>query len=242
MTNDNQKFTNDIYAYLLSKYDYDNVKKSYIGTDGEKKYKELKDIMPNTPNCKTIHILDKWHIMDRLNAFKSKYPKLKKYIIKYIYKENDINKAIRLINEQINREICKSWIEKLKSLKTYFINNKTSIDANNLSLGTIESTNAHLIGARLKNYGGAWSIKGANNMGICLSALQNNKELPYLTDKEIYLEKELLNSIPKYMSIDKTLKLKPRIEKTIPTGKITGTKEIKDNFIKRWVENIPYNF
>jgi hypothetical protein len=94
----------------------------------------------------------------------------------------------------------------------------------------------------MKNYGGAWSIKGANNMGVCLSTLANNKELPYLTNKELNLEQELLNSIPKYMSVNKSLKLKPKIEKTIPTGKLTGTKEIKDNFVKRWIDNIPYNF
>jgi hypothetical protein len=240
MTNDKDKFKDDVYAGLLSKYDYDNVKESYISTDGEKKYKNLKDIMPNTPKCKTVHILDKWHILNALNVFKHRYCKLKPLVLKCIYDENNIYKAISIIQMYIKREKISSWKTKLNNLISYFISNKSSINKDFPSLGTMESTNAHVIGARMKNYGGGWSIKGANNMSICLSEMTNtNGNLPFLTDKQESIELELAKSIPKYLSVKKSLKLGDNTsEHTIPEVSFSGTREVTNNFIRRMMGDI----
>jgi nitrogen regulatory protein PII-like uncharacterized protein len=61
--------------------------------------------MPNTSTCKTIHVLDKWHIVNALNIFMHKYHSLKPMVLKCIYKENNIDKAIDIIKKYIKAEV-----------------------------------------------------------------------------------------------------------------------------------------
>jgi hypothetical protein len=233
MCDDSQTFYDKTYAEIISKYDVNVIEKSYLSTDGEKKYKNIKDILPNTPKVKTIHILDKWHVYNALKTFDNKYKQLKLNVIKYLYEYDDFNKAIEIIDNIKKSEVDKKWIKKLNNLKTYLLNNKDSISSKYPSLGTMESTNAHLIGARMKSYGGAWSKKGANAMGLCLSAYFNNGQLPVINDKEKHLEKELLESIPKYMSINKAIKLSDNIYDYPIKGKLAYKKDMNNNFVKR---------
>jgi hypothetical protein len=48
------------------------------------------------------------------------------------------------------------------------------------NLGTIEGTNAHLIGSRLKNYGGGWSPAGIEAMVTLRAARASGGQIPLL--------------------------------------------------------------
>jgi hypothetical protein len=218
MSDTPQEFYDNCYAAKISQYDIYKIEKSYLATDGEIKYKNLKEILPNTAKCQTVHILDKWHVIDRLNKLGQEYPKLKKYVKKYIYQENDTEKAIRLIlgvkDSQENTRTDEKWTKELEALAGYLANNKNSINSEYPVLGTMESTNAHIIGSRLKNYGGAWSIKGANDMGLCLAAFFNHQELPPLTDEKI-LERKFIDKTPPKEIKTKYIHLKTPIKTQI---------------------------
>ncbi len=58
--------------------------------------------------------------------------------------------------------------QRYRALQAYLANNIDLIDCTRKSMGTMEGTWAHIIGARMKSWGGAWSRRG----GLCMALVR----------------------------------------------------------------------
>jgi hypothetical protein len=155
----------------MSKYDYRTIKGGQLGTDGDPKYKNGLDYLGDGFK----NSLDPYHVYAKINKHISD-DKAAASIENMIRENNNILKATEDVKRLIEKETNPKETKKLKELYTYFMNNWETIDTSLESLGTMEATNSHIVGDRLKAQGGGWSIHGANN--ILQIRAQRASEIP----------------------------------------------------------------
>ena len=66
----------------------------------------------------------------------------------------------------------------------YLLNNSELIGAEGPSLGTIESDNQHIYGARMDSVPCAWSVRGGSDMARILSRRASGREIPRVSRLE----------------------------------------------------------
>lgn len=155
-------------------YDTSSIKQSYLGTDGDPACLNGADILPG----KVTVGYDVWHL----------YNKVKTLATAVYAGEISALLSQRRIEHAANCARYYACLEKGTLAEGLFeladfINTHKVIIENGLAhnLGTIEGTNAHLIGSRLKNYGGAWSVAGADAMLTLRAHRASGGQMPIIT-------------------------------------------------------------
>ena len=144
--------------YIDKTYDTSAIKQSYLGSDGDAGCLSGVDILPGFVTVG----YDVWHLYDKVRRL-AKLAHAKE--ISGLLSRGQIEEAANCARHYSYLAQDETSRGDLVELADFISTNKKII-ANGLkhNLGTIEGTNAHLIGSRLKNYGGAWSIAGADAM------------------------------------------------------------------------------
>lgn len=164
-------------AAIGTKFDLSKVEVCHMGTDGEgwcergteffpAKVKSTGHLDPFHVNRAVLSCFDAdnrqgaWHVLDVLN-------------------DGDKEEACRLLEAMRDMGIAR---EK-RAAKTvgYLRNNIELIAVEGPSLGTMESENQHLYGARMDSAPCAWSRPGASSMARVVSRRRSHREIPRMT-------------------------------------------------------------
>lgn len=142
-----------------------NLKIVALGCDGASWCKAGADYLPGTPQV----FLDKWHVYHAINGA--------------ISNKDEAARACGILRRQGVAALV-AWLElhfadddKVTSLLRYLRNNVSIINPN-VSLGSIEGVNAHVLSERLEAWGCAWSVSGASAMARCRSRRANGEKIP----------------------------------------------------------------
>ena len=164
-------------AAIGTKFDLSKVRICHMGTDGEgwcergaeffpAKVKPTGHLDPFHVNRAVLSCFDKessrgaWHVLDVLN-------------------DGDKEEACKLLEAMRDMGVAR---EK-QATKTigYLRNNIDLIAVEGPSLGTMESENQHLYGARMDSVPCAWSRPGASAMARVISRKHSKREIPRMT-------------------------------------------------------------
>ncbi len=160
---------------IAQKYDLSKIEKVHFGCDGELFYKQGAQYLPCSIDSDTH--LDPFHINRAiLSCFFKKDKKLANNILGLVI-DGDIESAAKLL------EVAQSvGIAKKHSIRiaTYLRNNADIIYTPGPSLGTMESEQQHVYGARMDSVPCGWSIKGADAMARIRSRRHSKRTLPCL--------------------------------------------------------------
>lgn len=156
------------------KYDLAKAKRVHLGSDGEPWCRQAERYLPKSDV--TFH-LDPFHVNRAVMAC-VKDKKLAWNIIDVI-DDGGTDEAVALI------KACKDFglaqERRADAAIGYLEGNKDAISVDGPSLGTMESENQHLYGARMDSVPCAWSVKGASDMARIISRRESGKEIPRMT-------------------------------------------------------------
>lgn len=166
-------------AALSGKFELGKVQRFHLGADGGAWCSKLPDYVPH---AQVDFRLDQFHVneavikairdrQDRSEAFHILYHEGPEALIGFM---RDLKARDEFAKGAKRRN---SLVELSRGIK-YIEAFKEHIDANGLSMGTMESANAHVIGARMKSRGGAWSRDGGNAMARARAHVANGGRLP----------------------------------------------------------------
>ncbi|MBT1162381.1 UPF0236 family protein [Bifidobacterium sp. SO1] len=171
-------FADRLAGLVNMKWDLSDVKRAYWGCDGEKAYRDIGELV----RADAAGVMDRWHLSDKTRKLAPR-PLV-----------TPILKAIDAIRPDLALKTIADWMSvaahecagrendrfaatmgKLTELYKYIASNQARIaDA---SLGTMEATNAHVVCARTKHTGLAWSVTGLDSMVRCRSSLAGTGRL-----------------------------------------------------------------
>ena len=164
-------------AAIGTKFDLDKVEVCHLGTDGEgwcergveffpAKVKSTGHLDPFHVNRAVLSCFDAenrrgaWHVLDVLN-------------------DGDKDEACALLEAMRDFGIARGG--QTDKVLGYLRNNIELIAVEGPSLGTMESENQHLYGARMDSVPCAWSRPGASAMARLVSRKHSRRELPRMT-------------------------------------------------------------
>lgn len=166
-----ERFWEEGVARIGARYSLPAIKRCFAGTDGEAWCKALPGYLHGP---KIVHKLDPWHVV---KAIKTAFPEEEDCAPLFdALKEGGAGALLGIL--RLRLETGYGNPEKIRKLLGYIGNNKDAIDAAAPSMGTMEGTNAHLYGARMKVWGGAWSREGASDMARIRAAIFSGETLP----------------------------------------------------------------
>ena len=166
-----KRFWEEGVAHLASHYSLTSLKRCYTGSDGAGWCGGLADYLHGP---KIVHKLDPWHVN---RAVRTAFPEHEDAapLFELLY-SGKIGELLDVLSLRLDTGFGDE--EKTTALIGYIENNRASIEAQAPSMGTMEGTNAHLYAARMKVWGGAWSIEGAGDMARIRAALSSGESLP----------------------------------------------------------------
>ncbi|WP_376863384.1 hypothetical protein, partial [Bifidobacterium leontopitheci] len=154
------------------------MRNAYWGCDGEKAYRDIGELV----KADAAGVMDRWHLNDKTRKLAPK-PLV-----------GPILRAIDAIRPDLALKAIADWMSvaahecaghgndrfaatmgKLTELYKYIAANRKRIV--DVSLGTMEATNAHVVCARTKHTGLAWSVTGLDSMVRCRSSLAGTGRL-----------------------------------------------------------------
>ncbi len=155
-------------------FDLASLRKVHLGADGEPWCKDAGRYLPLAEV--TAH-LDPFHV-DRavLSCFLD--PKGAWKVVAML-REGEVDSAVRLLRAAAAFGIARE--KPSERVARYLENNADSIGVDGPSLGTIESDNQHLYGARMDSVPCAWSIEGGSDMARILSRRASGRAIPKMT-------------------------------------------------------------
>lgn len=164
-------------AAIGTKFDLSKVRVCHMGTDGEgwcergteffpAKVRSTGHLDPFHVNRAVLSCFDKenargaWHVLDVLN-------------------DGDKEEACKLLELMRDKGIARG--KRSTEVVGYLRNNIELIAVEGPSLGTMESENQHLYGARMDSVPCAWSRPGASAMARVISRKHSKREVPRMT-------------------------------------------------------------
>lgn len=164
-------------AAIGTRFDLSKVKVCHMGTDGEgwcergteffpAKVKSTGHLDPFHVNRAVLSCFDKenskgaWHVLDVLN-------------------DGDKEEACKLLELMRDSGIARE--KQATKVAGYLRNNIDLIAVEGPSLGTMESENQHLYGARMDSVPCAWSRQGASAMARIVSRKHSKRKAPHMT-------------------------------------------------------------
>jgi len=158
--------------HIDATYDTTRIGRSYLGIDGARWCFAGQQVLPG----RVIIGYDAWHVFS---------------IIRSAAKKDVAGEIIAILLGRGAREAAgcareyaefydSQGVEHRLGWLSGWLTRCEAIIENGLAhnLGTMEGTNAHVIGARLKNYGGAWSVAGIEAMVALRAELASGGEIP----------------------------------------------------------------
>ncbi|MBT1165169.1 UPF0236 family transposase-like protein [Bifidobacterium felsineum] len=171
-------FADRLAGLVNARWDLSDVKHAYWGCDGEKAYQDIGELV----KADAMGVLDRWHLNDKILKLAPK-PLV-----------GPMLKAIDAIRPDLALKAVSDWMSiaahecagresdrfsrtmgKLTELYGYIASNQARIT--DASLGTMEATNAHVVCARTKHTGLAWSVAGLDSMVRCRASLAGTDRL-----------------------------------------------------------------
>ena len=165
-------------AAIGTRFDLSKVERCHLGTDGEGWCKRGAEFLPSrvetTGRRDPVHVSHSvlscfgrgaskgaWHVIDVLN-------------------DGDVEEAACLLEAMRDLGVARAGKGTDRAIG-YLRSNSELIAAEGPSLGTMESENQHLYGARMDSVPCAWSAEGASAMARVVSRRASKRELPRLT-------------------------------------------------------------
>jgi hypothetical protein len=166
-----KRFWEEGVARVGEHYSLAALERCYTGSDAAKWCASLGEHLHGPA---VIHKLDPWHVN---RAVKTAFPEARDAAPLFELLHSG---RIDALLEALRSKVAAGEGEpaKTEALIGYIENNRTSIEADAPSMGTMEGTNAHLYAARMKVWGGAWSEQGASDMARIRSTLASGETLP----------------------------------------------------------------
>jgi len=178
-----RRFWEEGVAHLAGHYSLPALKRCYAGSDGAKWCGSLADYLHGP---RIVHKLDPWHVN---RAIKSAFPDPREAAGLFaLLDAGDIDALLEELASRIADGACDE--KKARALAGYIRVNRSSIEADAPGMGTMEGTNAHLYAARMKVWGGAWSIEGASDMARIRATLASGERLPVPRREQTFKEKD----------------------------------------------------
>ena len=183
LVGDPKRFWEEGVAHLAGHYSLTSLKRCYTGSDGAKWCTSLADHLHGP---EVVHKLDPWHVN---RAIKSAFPDPGQAAPLFgLLRAGDIDGLLAELDSRIACGACDE--KKAGALAVYIGKNRASIEARAPSMGTMEGTNAHLYAARMKVWGGAWSVEGASDMARIRSTLASGEALPVPVREQAFRDKD----------------------------------------------------
>ncbi len=178
-----QTFSEQAVAKMATRYSLAALNTCHIGHDGGGWCRRFSSYLTGT-TC--IGHLDPWHINRLLEAVLVSRSARK--IAYGLLRRGDVEGLVSFLEDKIAAK--PKSVEKMEEFLRYIVNNKETVAVAGPTLGTMESTNAHVYAARMKVWGGGWSRKGASDMARIRSTVFSGEELPRPTTRIRYSAKE----------------------------------------------------
>jgi hypothetical protein len=158
-------------------YNLSKLKRVHLGGDGERWCGDAGRYLPGSTEV-TFH-LDPFHVNRAiLSCFIEK--RVASSIIEAL-KDGDKTQSIKLLKASRALGLANKNAERVI---TYLESNIDSIYVDGPSLGTMESENQHLYGARMDSVPCGWSMRGASDMARLISRRESGREVPKITREE----------------------------------------------------------
>lgn len=165
-------------AAIGTKFDLSKVEVCHLGTDGEGWCKRGVDFLPS--RISTAGHLDPFHVSRCvLSCFGRDAARGARHVMDVV-NDGDAEEAARLLEAMRDLGVARSG-KRTDRVVAYLRNNADIIAAEGPSLGTMESENQHLYGARMDSVPCAWSAAGASAMARVISRRSSKREIPRLT-------------------------------------------------------------
>ena len=154
---------------MAEKFDLGKVEKVVLGADGGGWCGKAGDYLPSV---EVQFKLDQYHVNKSIvSALKSKRDRAEAFHLLY---GEGVGATVEFLESVPSSRSNASLQQTIGYLKNF----EGDIDPHGFSLGTMESTNAHVIGSRMKSLGGAWSAEGGNAMARARAHVANGRSLP----------------------------------------------------------------
>lgn len=161
-------------AAVGKRYDLSKIEHVHLGSDGEKWCQQAERYLPTS---KVTFHLDPFHVN---RAVMSCFPDAKlAWSVIDVLNDGDEKEAIALLETAKDAGIARE--RQTRAVIAYLENNSDAIAVDGPSLGTMESENQHLYGARMDSYPCAWSLRGASDMARIISRRESGTAIPKMS-------------------------------------------------------------
>ena len=164
-------------AAIGTRFDLSKIETCHLGTDGEGWCKRGAEFLPS--RVSTTGHLDVFHVNHAvLSCFGKENAKGAWHVLD-VLAEGDKEEACCLLEAMAGLGIARE--KRAAEVVGYLRNNIDLIAVDGPSLGTMESENQHLYGARMDSVPCAWSRPGASAMARVVSRRHSRREIPRMT-------------------------------------------------------------
>jgi len=165
-------------AAIGTRFDLSKVETCHLGTDGEGWCKRGAEFLPS--RIETTGHIDPFHVSHAvLSCFGGDGARAAWHVLD-VANDGDADAAACLLEAMRDAGMARAG-KHTDRVIGYLRNNAGLIAAEGPSLGTMESENQHLYGARMDSVPCAWSSEGASAMARLISRRASKREIPRLT-------------------------------------------------------------
>ena len=164
-------------AAIGTKFDLSKVEVCHLGTDGEGWCERGAEFFP--AKVKSTGHLDPFHVNRAVLPCFDKESARGAWHVLGVLNDGDKEEACRLL--ELMRDCGIAREKRSTEVVGYLRNNIDLIAVEGPSLGTMESENQHLYGARMDSVPCAWSRPGASAMARVVSRKHSHREVPRMT-------------------------------------------------------------
>ncbi len=165
-------------AAIGTRFDLSKVEVCHLGTDGEGWCKRGVDFLPS--RIGTAGHLDPFHVSRCVLSCFDRDAARGAWHVMDVVNDGEAEEAACLLEAMRDLGVARPG-KRTDQVIAYLRNNAGVIAAEGPSLGTMESENQHLYGARMDSVPCAWSAAGASAMARVISRRSSRREVPRLT-------------------------------------------------------------
>ena len=161
-------------AAVGRKYDLSKVERVHLGSDGER---WCRDAGRYLPRAQVTHHLDPFHVNHAIMGCFA--DKAIAWNVVGVLSDGDKREAVALLRACLDLGLAKQG--RTQAVVSYLEGNLDAIALEGPGLGTMESENQHLYGARMDSVPCAWSLEGASGMARIISRRASGTPIPRMT-------------------------------------------------------------
>ncbi|MBP3590151.1 MAG: UPF0236 family protein [Muribaculaceae bacterium] len=164
-------------AAIGTRFDLSKVEACHLGTDGEGWCKRGAEFLPS--RISTAGHLDPFHVNRAVLSCFDRDGAVGAWHVLDVLNDGDKEEACLLLEAMRDMGVARE--KRTTEVVGYLRNNVDLIAVEGPSLGTMESENQHLYGARMDSVPCAWSRPGASAMARVVSRRHSHREIPRMT-------------------------------------------------------------